>query len=104
MVHALKQIRKVLHAKGNLIVDSRNWELLYGSKPRIVTAQKVIERNGLRCSSIYIWSIPGNHNSSCHADIVFLFEDSKGDLTHRRYSLEFHPFTHEGLQDAITTA
>ncbi len=41
---ALAGMRKVLSPAGTLIVDSRNWELLYNSRPRIVPARQVIAK------------------------------------------------------------
>jgi glycine/sarcosine N-methyltransferase len=103
-VAALEGMKKVLGPKGVLIVDSRNWELLYRSRPRIVPARKVIERNGLRCSSLYIWTVPDDFEGPCTAEIVLIFEDPETELTHRRYVLEFNPFRHGELADDIRSA
>jgi SAM-dependent methyltransferase len=103
-VSALEGMRKVLGSKGVLIVDSRNWELLYKSRPRIVPARKVIERKGLRCSSLYIWTIPHDFEAPCTAEIVLIFEDPEAKLTHRRHVIEFNPFRHDELADDIRSA
>jgi glycine/sarcosine N-methyltransferase len=42
MISALKNIRRVLSPGGILVVDSRNWELLYESRPRIIISDRVI--------------------------------------------------------------
>ena len=96
-VSAFDGIRRVLSPGGILIVDSRNWELLYESRPRIVPARQVIERNGLRCTSLYIWTIPEDLRAPCRAEIVLLFEDANSAITHRRYVLDFMPFRHADL-------
>jgi glycine/sarcosine N-methyltransferase len=103
-VAALEGMKKVLGPKGMLIVDSRNWELLYRSRPRIVPARKAIERNGLRCNSLYIWTIPDAFEAPCTAEIVLIFEDPEANLTHRRYVLNFTPFRHGELADDIRSA
>ncbi len=103
-VAALAGMRKVLSPAGTLIVDSRNWELLYNSRPRIVPARQVIERKGLRCSSLYIWTIPEDFESPCTAEIVLLFEDAEGRTSYRRHVIDFVPFHHGDLTDDIRAA
>jgi len=104
MVTALEGMKKVLSPAGTLVVDSRNWELLYESRPRIVPAQQVIERKGLRCSSLYIWTIPDDFESPCTAEIVLLFEDAEGRTSYHRHVIDFVPFRHDDLTDAIHAA
>ena len=98
---ALEGIKKVLRPGGILVIDSRNWELLYESRPRIVTAKHVIERDGLRCSSLYIWTVPDDFSEPCRAEVVLLFEDASAAITHRRHVIDFTPFRHADLTDAI---
>ena len=104
MVRALQAMRKVLNPGGKLVVDSRDWETLYASKPGIVTAPAVIERNGQRCSSLYVWSIPDTFGAPCRAEIILLFEDAQRKITHRRYVVDFQPFAHSSLLDAMELA
>lgn len=104
MVRALQAMRKVLHPGGKLVVDSRNWELLYKSKPRVVAAPTVIERDGQRCSSLYLWSIPDAFDDRCRAEIILLFEDVERKVSHRRYVVDFQPFAHDRLLDAMELA
>ena len=101
---ALEGMREVLSPTGTLIVDSRNWELLYKSRPRIVPARQMIERKGLRCNSLYIWTIPDDFESPCTAEIVLLFEDAEGRTSYRRHVIDFVPFHHDDLADAIRAA
>jgi glycine/sarcosine N-methyltransferase len=103
-VAALEDMRKVLSPAGTLIVDSRNWELMYSSRPRIVPARQVIERKGLRCSSLYIWTIPDYFEAPCSAEIVLLFEDAQGRTSYRRHVIGFIPFHHDDLADDIRAA
>jgi len=103
-VAALEGMRKVLFPKGTLIVDSRNWELMYRSRPRIVPARQVIKRKGLRCSSLYIWTIPDDFEAPCTAEIVLLFEDTEGRTGYRRHVIDFVPFHHDDLADDIRAA
>jgi glycine/sarcosine N-methyltransferase len=104
MVESLESIRDVLAPDGKLIVDSRNWELMYSSWPRIITAPQVRERRGVRCTSLYIWTIPESFDRPCQAEIVFLFENQAGELSHHRYELSFQPFGHAGLRKALESA
>ncbi len=103
-VAALEGMRKVLSPAGTLIVDSRNWELMYSSRPRIVPAREVIERKGLRCSSLYVWTIPDDFEAPCTAEIVLLFEDGEGRTSYRRHVISFVPFGHDDLADDIRAA
>ena len=104
MISALEGIRKVLAPDGVLVIDSRNWEYLYASRPRIVTGRRVIERHGVRSSSLYIWTIPDDFPAPCRAEIVLLFEDASSAITHRRYVIDFTPFTRTDLTAAIHAA
>lgn len=103
-IAALQGIKKVLSPNGTFIVDSRNWELLHKSRPRVVPARKVIKRRGLRCSSLYIWTIPDEFESPCTAEIVLLFEDAEARISHRRHVIEFTPFSHYDLAESIHAA
>jgi SAM-dependent methyltransferase len=104
MISSLEGLRKVLSPTGVLVIDSRNWEQLYESRPRIVTARHVIERQGVRSASLYLWTIPEDFNAPCRAEIVLLFEDASSALTHRRYVIDFTPFTRADLTDALHAA
>ncbi len=104
MTESLKAIRDVLKPDGTVVVDSRNWELMYRSWPRIVPASRAIERHGMRCSSFYIWTIPGSFDLPCRAEIVFLFENQANELSHRRYELTFQPFRYVDLRQALESA
>ena len=101
MITSLKGIKKALSPRGVLVIDSRNWEYLYQSRPRIVASRHVIERKDIRCSSLYIWTIPDDFNQPCRAEIVLLFEDPDYFITHRRYVIDFTPFRRADLMDAI---
>ena len=101
MISSLEGIKRVLSPEGILVVDSRNWEYLYEYKPRIITGRRVIERQGVRSSSLYIWTIPDDFNAPCRAEIVLLFEDATSAITHRRYVIDFTPFTRAALTAAI---
>ena len=101
MISSLEGIKQVLSPEGVLVIDSRNWEYLYETRPRIITGRRVIERRGVRSSSLYIWTIPDDFNVPCRAEIVLLFEDASSAITHRRYVIDFTPFTRAALKDAI---
>ncbi len=101
LVENLRSMKQVLSPRGTLIVDTRNWELLYESRPRIVTAHKTIERQGIQCLSLYIWTIPNDFSASCRAEIVLLFASKESAIRHHRHVIDFTPFRHADLTDAI---
>lgn len=104
MVVNLRSMKQVLNPKGTVIVDTRNWELLHESRPRIVTAHKTIGRQGIRCLSLYIWTIPDDFSAPCRAEIVLLFENQESAITHHRHVIDFTPFRHADLICAIQEA
>lgn len=104
MIENFRSIKKILSPGGLLVVDSRNWERLYEVKPRIVTARRVIERQGIRCSSLYVWTIPDDFRMPCRAEIVLLFEEGGSEITHHRHVIDFMPFRRVDLIRAIQAA
>jgi SAM-dependent methyltransferase len=104
MRQALQGIRSVLRPNGKIVVDSRNWELMYKDRPRIIPASHAKERDGIRCTSFYIWTIPEEFHLPCKAEIVLLFEDRYNAVTHRRYELTFQPFSYVELRDSLESA
>jgi ubiquinone/menaquinone biosynthesis C-methylase UbiE len=104
MAESLHAIRRVLKPGGTIVVDSRNWELMYSSWPRIVPASHVRERRGVRCACLYIWTIPESFDRPCETEIVFLFENGARELTYHRYELAFQPFRHADLREAVESA
>ena len=103
MIENLRAIKQVLGPNGVLVVDSRNWELIYETKPRIVT-RRAIERRGRRCLSLYIWTVPDDFPTPCRAEIVLLFDDGTPEVSHRRHVIDFTPFRHADLTDALQAA
>ncbi|WP_052423063.1 class I SAM-dependent methyltransferase [Nonomuraea candida] len=104
MVAALSGMRRVLAPTGTLIVDSRNWELLYRERPRVVCADRVRERDGLRSTCVYVWTIPDRLTEPCLAEVLFLLEHPDGRLEHRRYPIDFRPFTPAELESRLAEA
>ena len=104
MISSLESLGNALGPDGVLVVDSRNWEWLYRTRPRIVPGRHVIERQGVRCSSLYIWTIPDDFDEPCRAEIVLLFQDADSALSHRRYVIDFRPFRYADLTDAVRAA
>jgi SAM-dependent methyltransferase len=103
MIENLRAIKQVLSPNGVLVVDSRNWELIYETKPRIVT-RHTVERRGKRCLSLYIWTVPDDFRLPCRAEIVLLFDDGTPEVSHRRHVIDFTPFRHADLRDALAAA
>jgi len=101
---ALAAMRAVLRPGGTVLVDSRNWELLHDSRPRVVPAAQVRERDGVRCLPLYIWTFPEEFGEPCQAEIVLLFEHPGGAVSHRRHVLRFRPFRRAELAGALAAA
>jgi glycine/sarcosine N-methyltransferase len=104
MIASLQGLKAVLRPGGVLVIDSRNWEQLYAARPRVIPGRRLIERRGIRCTSLYIWTIPGAFPAPCRAEIVFLFADASAALTHRRYVIDFAPFRRADLLAALDAA
>jgi glycine/sarcosine N-methyltransferase len=104
MIASLAGMKQVLGPDGTVVIDSRNWERLHQTRPRIVPGRRLIERRGIRCTSLYIWTIPDDFSAPFRAEIVLLFADPSSALTHRRYVIDFTPFRHADLEDAMHAA
>lgn len=97
MVRAFEAMREVLKEGGTLVVDSRNWEKLREERPRLTTAPQVVEREGIKCVPVYFWSFPARWEEPHFVDLVLLFVDEEGSITHRLHRLEYRPFRVEEL-------
>ncbi|NUP66775.1 MAG: methyltransferase domain-containing protein [Nonomuraea sp.] len=104
MVAALRGMRRALTPDGTLIVDSRNWELLLRERPRIVTADAFLRRDGVRSLCVYVWTFPPESGPPIQAEVVFLLESGDGPVTHHRYPLDFVPFTEAELRERVEEA
>ncbi|MGW0804870.1 methyltransferase domain-containing protein [Nonomuraea sp. NPDC002799] len=104
MVAALAAMRRVVTPGGTLIVDSRNWEQLYRERPRIQPAGEFRERDGVRSLCVYVWTIPADFAEPCLAEVVLLLERPDGSVTHRRYPIDFQPFTPDDLRARLEEA
>ncbi|MEV4361290.1 methyltransferase domain-containing protein [Nonomuraea sp. NPDC049625] len=104
MVVALSGMRQVLSPTGTLIVDSRNWELLYRERRRIVVGDRVRERDGVRSTCVYVWTFPESFGEPCLAEILFVQEHPDGTLSHHRHTIDFLPFTPADLEARLAEA
>ncbi len=103
MATALAGMRAVLDPGGLLVVNSRDWERLRSERPRMTVADRVIERDGLRCTSLYVWTLPETWDAPHGADIVFVL-DRDGALTYRRHQIRFVPFRRDELEARVRAA
>lgn len=97
MVRSFEAMRKVLKEGGTLVVDSRNWEKLWKDRPRVAVAPRVVEREGVRCVPIYFWTFPALWEDPHSVDVMLLFLDEQGGITHKFHRLEYRPFRVEEL-------
>ncbi|WP_185844498.1 bifunctional 2-polyprenyl-6-hydroxyphenol methylase/3-demethylubiquinol 3-O-methyltransferase UbiG [Nonomuraea sp. WAC 01424] len=104
MVAALAGMRRALAPGGTLVVDSRNWELLQRERQRIVAAEEFRERDGVRCLCLYVWTFPPEFGPPIQAEVVLVLEGKDGRVGHRRYTLDFVPFTEAELRGRVEEA
>jgi SAM-dependent methyltransferase len=104
MTEALRRMRSALRPNGMFIVDSRNWEALHRTRPRIITGPRMRHKDGKKCTWIYIWSIPDEFPSVFRVEVVILFEQEDGEVTHESFALEFEPFSFGDLNHRLASA
>ncbi|WP_330356209.1 class I SAM-dependent methyltransferase [Streptomyces chartreusis] len=97
MIGSLRSMHSVLRPNGLLIVDSRNWEALYRTRPRIMVSPRMTRKDGNKCAWVYVWTIPRDFTEPCRAEIVILLEGRDETLSHEYFTLEFKPFSFDDL-------
>lgn len=103
MAAALAGMRAVLQPGGLLVVNSRDWESLRAQRPPVTVADRVVERRGVRCTSLYVWTLPDAWDAPHGADILFVLErDGRLDL--RRHRIRFVPFRRDDLVERVRAA
>lgn len=90
-------MKEVPKKGGTLVIDSRNWEKLCKERSRISVTDHVMERSGARRMPLYLWSFPVRWEEPHIVEVVLLFLDEEGNITHRLHRLEYQPFRLEEI-------
>ena len=86
------------------MLDSRNWEKLRHEPPRLSLPGQVVQRGSRRCIPLYLWHFPAEWDESHEVELVLLFLDEAGGLSHRRYVLQYRPFSVQELRTCLAEA
>jgi glycine/sarcosine N-methyltransferase len=103
MVQALAGLRRMARPGGSVVVDSRNWEKLHAERQIVQVADRVVAREGRRCTVLYAWEIPDRLNQEHIAHLVFVFDDG-GQIEASEHRLTFRPFTITELRERLELA
>jgi SAM-dependent methyltransferase len=105
LIQSLLGMRAVLKPGGRLALDTRDWESPRWSPGRHVEVRPRAEvRGGERAIAVRTWDIPGNRGDEYRTDIILIFEDAEGCLTHREHTIRYRPFTRSVLERALEAA
>lgn len=96
LVRALSGMHAVLKPGGSLLVDTRNWEKSRREQPRMEVAERVVEREEMRCVPIYLWQYESEWDATHHVEMLLIFE-RVGQVSARRYVLSYRPIRYEEL-------
>jgi SAM-dependent methyltransferase len=103
MVEALAGLRRMARPGGSVVIDSRNWEKLHADRQIVQVADRVVTREGRRCTVLYAWEIPGRLSEEHIAHLVFVFDDD-GQIETREHQITFRPFTISELRERLELA
>jgi SAM-dependent methyltransferase len=100
---ALRDLAAVLRADGRLVIGTRNFEHLRRTGPDVEVSEIALSRDGVHCVRFYSWQLPARwserHRATVHLALV------RGvTVDHRRYDVDFVPYTAIELEAAIAGA
>jgi SAM-dependent methyltransferase len=105
LIRALRGMRDVLKPGGRLALDTRDWESPQWSPGRHVEVRSRAEvRGGERAIAVRTWDIPVSRGDEYRTDIILIFEDAEGRLSHREHTICYRPFTRRVLEWALEAA
>jgi SAM-dependent methyltransferase len=99
MISSLKGIRSTLKTGGILVLDSRNWEKLFLSKPRFALSGTRL-RNNIKCIPLYVWNFDEYFEDEQLIEVVLLFEEQTS-IYERHYNITYHPFKYQVLLEIL---
>jgi glycine/sarcosine N-methyltransferase len=100
---ALTAMRAVLKPGGTLLVGARNWEKLRRERVRASVTNTVVERDGRRCISVYLWDHQVDWDAQHQVELLLIFEHDK-EVSVRRYVLTYRPLRYIELRACIEEA
>lgn len=102
MVESLRAMRAVLKDGGKLVLDSRNWELIWNRKTRF-TNYPWRERSGQRCLPIHIWNFPDKFGDAQTIEVTLVF-DTGESASIRSYPVVYYPYRFDELAERLRCA
>lgn len=99
MISSLKGIRSTLKTGGLLVLDSRNWEKLFFSKPRFTLTGTGL-RNNIKCTPLYVWNFKKHFEDEQLIEVVLIFEEQTS-IYERHYNITYHPFKYKVLLETL---
>ena len=99
MISSLKGIHSTLKTGGLLVLDSRNWEKLFISKPRFSLSGTRI-RNNIKCIPLYIWNFQEHFEDEQLIEVVLIFQEQTS-VYERHYNITYHPFKYQVLMEIL---
>ena len=99
MISSLKGIHSTLKTGGLLVLDSRNWEKLFFSKPRFTLTGSGL-RNNIKCIPLYVWNFMENFEDEQLIEVVLIFQEQTS-VYERHYNITYHPFKYQVLMEIL---
>ena len=99
MISSFKGIRSTLKTGGLLVLDSRNWEKLFFSKPRFTLTGTGL-RNNIKCIPLYVWNFKEHFEDEQLIEVVLIFEEQTS-IYERHYNITYHPFKYQVLLEIL---
>lgn len=105
LTQALRGMRAILTPGGRLALDSRDWEDgKWAPGHHVEVASRTDVRGEERAIVVRTWDVPASLDDEYRTDIILVFEDAAGRLSHRAHTIRFHPFRRRALEDALSRA
>jgi 2-polyprenyl-3-methyl-5-hydroxy-6-metoxy-1,4-benzoquinol methylase len=95
---ALQQMATMLRDAGQLILASRNWELVRAQGSGLQLPEQLVERDGRRGLVIHAWTIAESWDSPHYLDLAVVLLGNESRVTSHSERLTFWPFRHEVLE------
>jgi SAM-dependent methyltransferase len=98
---ALAAMASVLRRGGDLVVTSRNWELVLARPPGLDVDDRVVVRHGRTGLVVRAWTLPGAWDAPHALDVGVALLGDDGSVATTAERLAFWPFRHAELLDDL---